>query len=54
LVDVFGADHVLMGTDYSYDMPESDSIGHISSVETFDAATFVAIAGSNAKKLLGI
>ena len=54
LVDVFGADHVVMGTDYPYDMAESDPIGHVGSVETFDAATLAAIAGGNAKKLLGI
>ena len=54
LVKVFGADHVVMGTDYPYDMAESDPIGHVASVETFDAAAIAAIAGGNAKRLLGI
>jgi aminocarboxymuconate-semialdehyde decarboxylase len=54
LVKVFGVDHVLMGTDYPFDMAESDPIGHIASVETFDAATVAAIAGNNAKRLLGM
>jgi aminocarboxymuconate-semialdehyde decarboxylase len=54
LVKVFGADHVIMGTDYPYDMAEYDPIGHVASVETFDAATIAAIAGGNAKRLLGL
>ena len=29
LVAQYGADHILMGTDYPYDMAESDPVGHI-------------------------
>lgn len=54
LVEVFGADHVVMGTDYPYDMAESDPIGHVAAVATFDAATMAAIAGGNARRLLGL
>ena len=54
LVDVFGVDHVLMGTDYPFDMGEYDPIGHVALVESFDEKTRVAIAGGNAKRLLGI
>jgi aminocarboxymuconate-semialdehyde decarboxylase len=54
LVRTFGADHVLMGTDYPYDMAEYDPLGHIAAVENFDAATVAALAGGNAKKLLGL
>jgi aminocarboxymuconate-semialdehyde decarboxylase len=54
LVKVFGVDHVLMGTDYPFDMAEADPIGHIASVDTFDAATIAAIAGNNAKRLLNM
>lgn len=54
LVKVFGVDNVLMGTDYPFDMAEADPIGHIASVETFDAAIVAAIAGTNAKRLLNI
>jgi len=54
LVKVFGADHVIMGTDYPYDMGEFDPIGHVRSVEMFDDATVAAISGGNAKRLLGI
>jgi aminocarboxymuconate-semialdehyde decarboxylase len=54
LVGLFGPDHVLLGTDYPYDMAEYDPIGHIAAVEGFDAATVAALAGGNAKKLLGL
>ena len=52
LVSMFGADHVLMGTDYPYDMAEFDPVGHIAGVEGFDATTVAALAGGNAKRLL--
>jgi aminocarboxymuconate-semialdehyde decarboxylase len=54
LVRVFGADHVVMGTDYPFDMADYDPVGHIAGVECFDAATVAALAGGNAKKLLGL
>jgi aminocarboxymuconate-semialdehyde decarboxylase len=54
LVRVFGADHIVMGTDYPFDMAEYDPIGHLASVEELDAATLSAIAGGNARRLLGI
>ena len=54
LVDVFGADRVLMGTDYPFDMGEYDPIGHVGSVDSFDDETRAAIAGGNAKRLLQI
>jgi aminocarboxymuconate-semialdehyde decarboxylase len=54
LVKTFGADRIIMGTDYPFDMLEFDPIGHINSVERFDAATRAALAGGNAKKMLGL
>jgi aminocarboxymuconate-semialdehyde decarboxylase len=54
LVELFGVDHVIMGTDYPFDMLEYDPIGHIASVESFDDTTRAALAGGNAKKLLGM
>jgi aminocarboxymuconate-semialdehyde decarboxylase len=54
LVRVFGADHVVMGTDYPFDMADYDPVGHIAGVEGFDAATVAALAGGNAKRLLGL
>ena len=53
LVEVFGADHVIMGTDYPFDMAEYDPVGHV--VDSgFDAKTVEAICGGNAKRLLGL
>jgi aminocarboxymuconate-semialdehyde decarboxylase len=54
LVEVFGADHVLIGTDYPYDMAESDPLGHLASVPTFEQSAIEAIAGGNARRLLGV
>jgi aminocarboxymuconate-semialdehyde decarboxylase len=54
LVRVFGADHIVMGTDYPFDMAEFDPIGHVAGVEGFDAATIAAITGGNARRLLDI
>jgi aminocarboxymuconate-semialdehyde decarboxylase len=54
LVRVFGADHIVMGTDYPFDMAEYDPIGHLASVEELDASTLAAIAGGNARRLLGM
>ena len=54
LVAVFGPDHIVMGTDYPYDMGEYDPIGHVLSVERFDAKTVAALAGGNARHLLGL
>jgi aminocarboxymuconate-semialdehyde decarboxylase len=54
LIDVFGADHVLIGTDYPYDMAESDPLGHLAGVKALETKSIEAIAGGNAKKLIGI
>ena len=51
LVDVFGADKILMGTDYPYDMAESDPIGHVVS-SGLDNASIAAITGGNVRRLL--
>jgi aminocarboxymuconate-semialdehyde decarboxylase len=54
LVRLFGAEHVVMGTDYPFDMAEFDPIGHLASVEGLDASAFAAMAGGNARRLLGL
>jgi aminocarboxymuconate-semialdehyde decarboxylase len=53
LVKTFGADHVVMGTDYPFDMADFDPVEHVVSTG-FDASATAAIAGGNAKKLLGL
>src|SRR6266852_1210823 len=53
LVATFGIDHVLMGTDYPYDMAEYDPLQHLVATKGLDEAAPAAIAGGNAKRLLG-
>jgi aminocarboxymuconate-semialdehyde decarboxylase len=53
LVKTFGADHVVLGTDYPFDMADFDPIEHVVSTG-FDASTTAAIAGGNAKRILGL
>jgi aminocarboxymuconate-semialdehyde decarboxylase len=54
LVETFGVDHVLMGTDYPYDMAEYDPLEHLAATKSLDATAVAAIAGGNARKLLGM
>jgi aminocarboxymuconate-semialdehyde decarboxylase len=54
LVATFGTGHVLMGTDYPYDMAEYDPLQHLAATKSLDAAACAAIAGGNAKRLLGL
>ncbi|MDE0115025.1 MAG: amidohydrolase family protein [bacterium] len=53
LVDKYGADHVLLGTDYPYDMGDDDPLELIGSVPGLDQAEVDLIAGGNAARLLG-
>jgi aminocarboxymuconate-semialdehyde decarboxylase len=54
LVRLYGADHVIMGTDYPYDMADYDPIGHVAASDGLDASSIAAIAGGNAQRLLGL
>jgi aminocarboxymuconate-semialdehyde decarboxylase len=54
LVREYGADHVLMGTDYPADMGEIDPIGFIEGSPGLTAADRAAILGGNAARLLGL
>ena len=54
LARLFGVDHVIMGTDYPFDMADYDPIGHLMSVDGFDPSTVAALAGGNARRLLGL
>ena len=54
LVKTYGADRIVLGTDYPFDMLEYDPIGHVASVESLDDAARSAICGGNAKNLLGL
>lgn len=54
LIDRYGADHVLLGTDYPYDMGMEDPLGLITSVKGLPATQRRMIEGLNAMKLLKI
>ncbi len=54
LIDRYGADHVLLGTDYPYDMGEDDPRGLVASVKRLPAEQRRQIEGLNAMRLLKI
>lgn len=54
LVKVYGADKIVMGTDYPYDMADYDPVQHLLSVDSFSDEVRAQIAGGNAKRLLGL
>jgi aminocarboxymuconate-semialdehyde decarboxylase len=54
LIDKFGADHVVLGTDYPYDMGEEDPLGLIKQVKRLPKAARDLIQGGNAARLLDI
>ena len=54
LVKTYGADRIVLGTDYPFDMADYDPIGHVASVDELRRQRpRAAICGGNAKKLLG-
>jgi aminocarboxymuconate-semialdehyde decarboxylase len=53
LVERFGADHVLLGTDYPFDMGTTDPLGFLEQVDVTEAAR-QQILGGNAARLLRI
>lgn len=54
LVDLFGADRVLLGTDYPYDMAEYDPVGHVLETDGLSAGEIAAVLGGSAKNLLNL
>jgi len=52
LVTRYGADHVLLGTDYPYDMGETDPIGLVEKVDGLSPEDVDKIVGGNAARLL--
>ena len=54
LVERFGAGHVLLGTDYPYDMGVEDPVGFIGGTRGLSAADKERIQGGNAARLLKI
>ena len=54
LAERFGADHVLLGTDYPYDMGMEQPVSFIEGVKGLSKAEAAAIEGGNAARLLKI
>jgi aminocarboxymuconate-semialdehyde decarboxylase len=54
LVERFGADHVLLGTDYPYDMGVEQPIEFIAGAKKLSSKDKARIMGGNAARLLGI
>lgn len=54
LIDQMGADHVVLGTDYPYDMGHYDPLGHLKSVPGLTQEQAAMVRGVTAAKLLKI
>ncbi len=54
LVEEYGADHILMGTDYPADIGEIDPVGMIEACPGLNDAERRAIFGGNAARLLSL
>jgi aminocarboxymuconate-semialdehyde decarboxylase len=54
LVDRYGADHVLLGTDYPYDMGDEDPLATVGGVAGLTQDDVDLICGGNAARLLGL
>jgi aminocarboxymuconate-semialdehyde decarboxylase len=52
MLDVYGAEHVVLGTDYPYDMADMDPVGSIGKVPRLTRAERDLIEGGNAARLL--
>lgn len=54
LVRQYGSDHVLLGSDYPFDMADPDPVGHVMSTGGLTRAEKSAVLGGNAARLLRI
>ncbi len=54
LASVWGSDHILLGSDYPFDMAEPDPVGFITGAKGLTSEDKAAIMGRNAAKLLKI
>ena len=54
LIEKYGADHIMLGTDYPYDMGEADPVGLINRVEGISDDDRALVMGGAAAALLGM
>jgi aminocarboxymuconate-semialdehyde decarboxylase len=54
LINKYGADHILLGTDYPYDMGETDPIGLLQKVRNLSEEELTKVRGGNAIELLNL
>jgi len=54
LIEIWGADHIMLGTDYPFDMAEPDPVGFLGRVEGVSEQDMALVAGGNAERLLGL
>ncbi len=54
LIETWGADRVMLGTDYPFDMAEPDPVGFLNRVKGVSGKDMALVAGGNAQRLLGI
>lgn len=54
LINKFGPNHILLGTDYPYDMGEDDPLGLVNKVKGLNEQDCSSICGGNAARLLKI
>jgi aminocarboxymuconate-semialdehyde decarboxylase len=54
LIEIWGADHIMLGTDYPFDMAEPDPVGFLAKVKGVSREEMALVAGGNAERLLGI
>jgi len=54
LIEIWGADHIMLGTDYPFDMAEPDPVGFLGRVKDVSRKDMALVAGGNAERLLGL
>jgi aminocarboxymuconate-semialdehyde decarboxylase len=53
LIEVYGADHVVLGTDFPFNMGEFEPLQHILSIDCVDDTARRAVMSGTARRLLG-
>ena len=54
LIEIWGADHIMLGTDYPFDMAEPDPVGFLGRVKGVSKENMALVAGGNAAQAAGL